>query len=187
MKKILALVLALMMVLTAVSALAAGSPENPGGKTTGGGTTGYTTTADDTEETKEDEVEAATVADTDATKAIKEELQKAAESGDVLSALPDDVKAEIGEEFTKVSEMVTIKIAAGLDAKKGLTIKKKFQTPYAKGAIKVLLAVPGADGKVEWIAVNGNVNEDGEVVAVVDEAIYNKIAGKEIVMVPVSK
>ena len=186
MKKILALVLALMMVLTAVSALAAGSPENPGGKTTGGGTTGYSTDTTE-EETKEDEVEAATVADTDATKAIKEELQKAAESGDVLSVLPDDVKAEIGEEFTKVNEMVTIKIAEGLDATKGLSIKKAFQTPYAKGAIKVLVAVPGADGKVEWIAVNGNVNEDGEVVAVVDEAIYNKIAGKEIVMVPVSK
>lgn len=186
MKKILALVLALMMILTAVSALAAGSPETPGGKTTGGGTTGYTVDTTE-EEAKEDEIEAPTVADTDATKAIKEELQKAAESGDVLSALPDDVKAEIGEEFTKVSEMVTIKIPTGLNAKKGLTIKKAFQTPYAKGAIKVLLAVPGADGKVEWIALNGNVNEDGEVVVVVDEAIYNKIAGKEIVMVPVSK
>ncbi len=186
MKKILALVLALMMILTAVSALAAGSPENPGGKTTGGCTTGYTVDTTE-EEAKEDEIEAPTVADTDATKAIKEELQKAAESGDVLSALPDDVKAEIGEEFTKVSEMVTIKIAEGLDAKKGLTIKKKFQTPYAAGKIKVLLAVPGADGKVEWIALNGNVNADGEVVVVIDEAIYNKIAGKEIVMVPVSK
>ena len=180
MKKILALVLALVMVLTAVSALAAGSPENPGGKT-GGGTTGYS--VDTTEETKETEL-----ADTDATKAIKEELKKAAESGDVLSALPADVKAKIGEEFTKVSEMVTIKLAQGLDAKKGLIIKKAFQTPYKSGEkVTVLLAVPGADGKVEWIVLEGTANADGEVVFVVDEATYNKIAGTEIVMVPVSK
>ncbi len=173
MKKILALVLALVMVLTAVSALAADSPENPGGKTGGG-------------ETKETEL--ATVADTDATKAIKEELKKAAESGDVLSALPADVKAKIGEEFTKVSEMVTIKLAQGLDAKKGLIIKKAFQTPYKSGEkVTVLLAVPGADGKVEWVVLEGTANADGEVVFVIDEAIYNKIAGTEIVMVPVSK
>ena len=183
MKKILALVLALVMVLTAVSALAAGSPENPGGKT-GGGATGYS--VDTTEETKETEL--ATVADTDATKAIKEELKKAAESGDVLSALPADVKAKIGEEFTKVSEMVTIKLAQGLDAKKGLIVKKAFQTPYKSGEkVTVLLAVPGADGKVEWIVFEGTANADGEVVFVVDEATYNKIAGTEIVMVPVSK
>ena len=183
MKKILALVLALVMVLTAVSALAAGSPENPGGKT-GGGTTGYS--VDTAEETKETEL--ATVADTDATKAIKEELKKAAESGDVLSTLPADVKAKIGEEFTKVSEMVTIKLAQGLDAKKGLIVKKAFQTPYKSGEkVTVLLAAPGADGKVEWIVLEGTANADGEVVFVVDEATYNKIAGTEIVMVPVSK
>ena len=185
MKKILALVLALVMVLTAVSALAAGSPENPGGKTGGGsGATGYS--ADTTEETKETEL--ATVADTDATKAIKEELKKAAESGDVLSTLPADVKAKIGEEFTKVSEMVTIKLAQGLDAKNGLIVKKAFQTPYKSGEkVTVLLAAPGADGKVEWIVLEGTANADGEVVFVVDEATYNKIAGTEIVMVPVSK
>lgn len=183
MKKILALVLALVMVLTAVSALAAGSPENPGGKT-GGGATGYSD--DTTEETKE--IELATVADTDATKAIKEELKKAAESGDVLSALPADVKAKIGEEFTKVSEMVTIKLAKGLDAKNGVTVKKAVQTPYKSGdKVKVMLAVPGADGKVEWIVLEGTANANGEVVFVVDEATYNKIAGTEIVMVPVSK
>ena len=184
MKKILALVLALVMVLSAVSALAADSPENPGGKTGGGGATGYS--VDTTEETKE--IELATVADTDATKAIKEELKKAAESGDVLSALPADVKAKIGEEFTKVSEMVTVKLAQGLDAKKGLIINKAFQTPYKSGEkVTVLLAVPGADGKVEWIVLEGTANADGEVVFVVDEATYNKIAGTEIVMVPVSK
>ena len=186
MKKILALVLALVMVLSAVSALAAGSPENPGGKT-GGGATGYSAdTTEETEETKE--IELATVADTDATKAIKEELKKAAESGDVLSALPADVKAKIGEEFTKVSEMVTIKLAKGLDAKNGVTVKKAFQTPYKSGdKVSVMLAVPGADGKVEWIVLEGTANANGEVVFVVDEATYNKIAGTEIVMVPVSK
>ena len=188
MKKILALVLALVMVLSAVSALAAGSPENPGGKTGGGGgATGYSAdTTEETEETKE--IELATVADTDATKAIKEELKKAAESGDVLSALPADVKAKIGEEFTKVSEMVTIKLAKGLDAKNGVTVKKAFQTPYKSGdKVSVMLAVPGADGKVEWIVLEGTANANGEVVFVVDEATYNKIAGTEIVMVPVSK
>ena len=129
-----------------------------------------------------------TVADTYHTKAIKEELQKAAESGDVLSALPDDVNAELGEEFTKVNEMVTVKIAEGLNAKKGLKCKKAFQTPIENGAKACcLFATPGADGKVEWIVVNSEANEDGFLCMTLDEAVYNKIAGKEIVLVPVMK
>jgi len=129
-----------------------------------------------------------TVADTEETKAIKEELQKAAESGDVLSALPDDVKAELGEEFNKVDEMVTVKIEEGLDAKKGLKCKKRLQTPLKNGANpRCLFAIPGADGRVEWIVVTSVVNEDNDICMTLDEAVYNKIAGKEIVLVPVMR
>ena len=130
-------------------------------------------------------IELPTVADTDATKAIKEELQKAAESGDVLSALPDDTKAEIGEEFTKINEMVTVKIEKGLQTLNGLEIMKAFQTPFQNGAkARCLFAIPGADGKVEWIVINSE-SKDGCLYMTLDETLYNKIAGKEIVLVPV--
>lgn len=129
-----------------------------------------------------------TMADTEDTKAIKEDLQKAAESGDVLSALPDDVKAELGEEFNRVDEMVTVKIEEGLDAKKGLKCKKRFQTLFGNGAkVYCLFAIPGADGKVEWIVVTSEVNEDDDICMTLDEALYNKIAGKVIVLVPVMR
>ena len=64
MKKILALVLALVFTLTAVSALAGDSPEVPKKKTTGGWT----------DNSKEINVPVAK--DTDGTTAIKEELKK---------------------------------------------------------------------------------------------------------------
>ena len=89
MKKILALVLALTMALTAVSALAADSPENPGGKVNPGQNTTNNTTTDNatTEDAAEDEVEVKIdkegnieikeAADTDATKAIKQSVKAA--------------------------------------------------------------------------------------------------------------
>jgi hypothetical protein len=82
MKKVIALVLALVLALMSVSALAAGSPENPGGKANPGtNTTTDTTTGDTTEaetEVKIDEdgsIEVEKATDTTATNAIKTSLK----------------------------------------------------------------------------------------------------------------
>jgi len=105
MKKILALVLALVMVLTAVSAIAAGSPETTGAKTNptpvtpnnttiNNTTTNNTTTeTTDTEDTTENKVVDNTgnvlvkeVTDTDATTAIKQSVADAGLDFEELAA-----------------------------------------------------------------------------------------------------
>ena len=166
MKKIVALVLALVLVLTAVSALAAPSPQKPKKKTTGV-----------TE--KAGEIELQDVQDTDGTKAIKEQIKKDADAGNALAS----VTVELPEGFTKVSEMATVKFPAGA---KNLKFKKMFQTPYAAGTtVEVLFGIPG--NPVEWLMVTGVANAAGEVVFTLSEAVYNKIVGKEVVMIPVTK
>jgi len=196
MKKVVALVLALVLTLTAVVALAAPSPQGPSGKTTGD-----VTPADDKadeevvdEKAAEKAKELAKTAevvetvgkDSDYSATVKESLKEAADNGDVLDALPEKIQEELKEEgLTAVNEMVTVKFPAD---SKNLTFKMKFQTPYKAGqTVAVLIAVPGKDGNVEWISVNGISTGDGEVVFIFDEATYDKVAGQEVVVVPASE
>ena len=205
MKKILALVLALVLALTAVVALAAPSPDNPGGKVTpgGGGTGGNTGTVTPEDEKTDVEVADAEAAeeaieeaktatqlvavdDSDFTKDIKQELID--NKDDVLSVLPEEIQEELKKEgLTAVNEMVTAKFPKGLDSK-NLTFKVSFQTPYKAGErVAMLIAVPGKDGKVEWISVTGTATGEGEIVFTIDESTYNKVAGEEVVLVPASE
>ena len=184
MKKILALVLALTMILTAVSAFAAGSPENPGtkgGGTAGGG--GYT--ADDT--TAVEEIKMGKVADTDATKAIKQLFADGNADGDPLSKLPDDVKAKIPEDFKTVNEMVTYQLSGDIGTVGSLTLTFTFETKYADGEeVTVLIGI--ASGKeTEWIVKTGKGNKDGDVVVTVTKDELAKISSNPFVVVPVSK
>ena len=184
MKKILALVLALTMILTAVSAFAAGSPENPGGKgggtTGGGGSTGYDTAA-------EEEVTMGKVADNDATKAIKQLFVDGNAAGDPLSKLPDDVKGKIAEGFKTVNEMVTYQLSGDIGAVDTLTLTFTFETKYADGEeVTVLIGIAGAK-ETEWIVKTGKGNKDGDVVVSLTKAELDKISSNPFVVIPVSK
>ena len=181
MKKILALVLALMMVLTAVSAMAAGSPETPGGKTGGGSGAGYyaDTTTEDAQLSK--------AGDTDGTKAIKQLLIDGNAAGDPLSLLPDDVKAKIPADQKKVNEMVTYQLTGDVSKSNPLTLVLVFETKYAEGEeVTILLGIP-AGSKTEWIVLKGKGNKDGAVVVTLDKATMNKLGNNPFVVIPVSK
>ena len=182
MKKILALVLALTMILTAVSAFAADSPENPGkkgGGTTGGGSTAYDTTVE--------EVKMGKVADNDATKAIKQLFVDGNEAGDPLSKLPDDVKGKIAEGFKTVNEMVTYQLSGDVSKVNSLTLTFTFETKYADGEeVTVLIGIAGAK-ETEWIVKTGKGDKDGNVVVSVTKAELDKISSNPFVVIPVSK
>ena len=196
MKKVVALVLALVLALTAVVALAAPSPQGPGGKVdpapapapapaTGGTTGGNGGTATVTTE-KEDEaaeVGLSSTSDTDATSAVKKALKDAADAGDVLAAFGDEVELE--EIYTEVNEMVTVKFPENA---KTLTFKVGFQTLYkADEIVKVVIAIPGENGEVEYITAVGKADGKGSIVFTLSEDNYNKVAGKTVVLIPVSE
>ena len=213
MKKILALVLALALTLTAVAALAAGSPEDPSGKVdpvipnpapapanpnlvppipatnnnnnvntntnaNGTGGTGWTNVAD-TGDTKDEAIALGKAEDTDGTRTIKNQVTEDKNSGNPLKS----VNVELPAGYNQVNEMSTVKFPVGA---KTFTFKKSFQTTYDIGEkVIVLIGIPG--DPVEWIKAEGEVNENGEVEFTLSKADYNKIAGKEVVMMPVSK
>ena len=123
--------------------------------------------------------------DTDATKAIKKMLKDASQNGDALSVLPANIEESLGEEYNTVNEMVTVKFP--IDSKR-LKFKKSFQTPYNEGeSLYCLLAIPKADDEVEWISVKGVADGDGCLCMTLTVSEYNNVAGKEIVLIPVSK
>lgn len=138
MKKILSLVLALCMICCTAAAFADGSKSG-----------GNIPSAEPTEGTSiiitgDDEFTTALI-----------------ESGDVASALPEDVKAEI-EGLDSFDEVVTVAVT-GLDPETGatedLTTKITFDTPYEAGTELKLLVHVGD----KWIVLPAEADENGDI------------------------
>ena len=178
MKKILSLVVALVLVLAAVSALAEGSK------------TGADIPAATIVNNNADAAEAVSlviVDDTEASAALIKVFQDAFTAGDVLAPLPEDVRAKIPEEQKNINEMVTAQFVGDVDKLEGtLKVNLKLDTPYEKDqkvtvlfgklgepvAWKTFEAVGTEEGSIEFILPAGDVMEMGNdpfVLAVVSE------------------
>ena len=172
MKKIFALVLALALVLTAVSALAAGSK-------------GGSDISDVTTDTPE--VTVSKAADNAATSAIKKLISDGQAGGDALAELPEDVKAKIPADAKTVNEMETFVLSGTLTKGNSVVLTFKFATPYTEGeAVTILLGIPG-ETETEWVVLQGKGNKDGDVEVTVTKDILDKIGDKPFVVIPVSK
>ncbi len=166
MKKILSLVLALMMILTAVSALAAKSKEEPGG---GGGSTG---------DSDEPEIKIEVVADTNLSKAAIEAFKK-----DPLGPLSDEIKANIPADYGTINEMLTAKFVGEVGAvKKEVKMNMMFETHYGKDEkVIVIIGILPADATdvkvedIEWQEFDGIGEEDGSVTFTIPKDTFVKI------------
>ena len=166
MKKILALVLALMMVLCAVSALAAGSKETPGG---GGSTV-------------EEEAPVITVkfiTDSEASAAAIKAFKDAFDAGDVLAPLPDAIKAQIPDGFGVINEMVTAQFEGEVGkVTDDMIMNVMFETKYGeKEKVMVVIGIlpEAADGEIEWNMFEGEGKADGSVDVTIPKAIFEKV------------
>ena len=176
MKKILALVLVLMMVLCSVSALAGGSKKTSDMNNATTGQTG----ANAPKLTK--------IGDTPATTAIKQAVKDAQAAGDVTKAFPADIAATIPEDQRTVNEMDTYKLDGDVTGLQTLTLIFKFATPYAEGQkVTVMFAIAKSDTETEWLKKEGTGNKDGTVSVVVTAADLAKISNYPFVVIPVSK
>lgn len=177
MKKILALVMALVMVLGAASAMAAGSKQTPGG----GGTTVETPA----------EVNVVYAKDTEETAAIIEKFAEAAAAGDVLAALPDAVKANIPEGYNKINEMITAQVSGDINDVASYTVMNfAFESTYEAGKTVYVLAgiLPAtAGGEVEWEVFTGSVKDNGSVDVTLPKAFFEKVQNKPFVLAVVSE
>ena len=177
MKKILALVMALVMVLGVASAMAASSKQTPGG----GGTDV------DNPET----IDIVYTEDTEETAAIIEKFADAADAGDVLAALPDAVKANIPEGYNKINEMITAQVSGDINDVASYTVMNfGFESTYEAGKTVYVLAgiLPAtADGEVEWEVFTGSVKDNGSIDVTLPKAFFEKVQNKPYVLAVVSE
>ena len=167
MKKLFSLVLTLALLLTAVSAFAAGSKETPGG----GGTV-----VPVTEETPE--IGISFIDDTDASAAAIKAFGEAKDAGDVLAPLPEDVSALVPEGFGTVSELLTAQFDGEVDkVTDDMLINVMFETPYAEGQKVIVLIgiLPEAEGEIEWKVFEGVGKADGSVDVTVTKDVFEKV------------
>ena len=185
MKKILALVLALVMVLCAVSALAEGSKKVEDTQQTN--VTPYYGGAN--KAAQADGLSLVILEEaTEASQVVLDAFKAAFDAGDVLSALPDDVKAKIPEGLTQINEMVTAQFVGDTTAIEGpVECEIVFESPYeADQDIAVLFGkLGGAD--VAWTVLEGKTNADGAVVVIVPEDLVKDLANDAFVLAVVSK
>lgn len=173
MKKVLALVLAVMMILGCACALAENSKGN---QDINQGTTN-----------KEDLTLGKITPDGKLAEAI-DKITEAQKAGDALNGLPEDIKAKIPEENKTINEMDCYQLTGDVNGVKDFILIFKFETPYEKGEkVTVLIGIAPADADVEWLVLDGEGNADGAVEVKVTEAELTKISNNPFVVIPVSK
>lgn len=174
MKKILALVLALVMVLAACTALADGSKRN------------NDIAAGDTDE---ETVSMTAIAPTEKLQEIMDGIKAANdEQGDPIKGLPEDAAAQIPEGFTAINDMGCWQLEGDVTGLSELELIFKFETPYPEGdEVALLIGIAPADGDVEWIEKTGVANADGAVVVKVTAAELAKISNNPFLAIPLSK
>ena len=207
MKKILALVLSLMMVLVAVSAMAADSPGKnkqnaavevveeaqaaaPAAAAPAAAPAAVNKAADNAAD--EDTLTLKILeTNSDAVQAIIDQFAAANNSGDVLSVLPDDVKAKIPEGLTNINEIVTAQFEGDTTKVSGTVILKiTFLSEYEEGQDVAVLFGKLTATNVEWTVAEGKTVKDGDVVKVqvsIPAELVKSLGNEQFALVVVNK
>jgi len=172
MKKTVALILAMILVLVAVSAMAGGSKQNKD--------MNRATTTDRN-------VSISKASDTDATSALKQKVKDAQASGDVMSAFPASIVSRIPANYRTVNEMDTYQVSSSSGADYYLLIFQ-FATPFENGEkVPLVFGITKDNGESEWLEMTGKGNKDGAVEVKVSRGIFNKLEKNPFVVIPISK
>lgn len=176
MKKFLVVTIALMMILTAVVSLAEGAPSPS-----------INATVIQKAVTNNPNIKVVRVEDTAATKEINDVLM-AADDENVLSVIPEDITLMLPEDYSKVNEISTWEIEGDISAIEEISVLFTFTVPYETSAkVYLLIGIPAAEGTVEWILVEGQASEAGDVFVIFNKDILTKLDNSEFVVVVVNK
>ena len=176
MKKILALVLAALMVFAAVSALADNSKGNPNIPNADAQTDG------------EEEITLEKIADTEETQKLKDAIKAGHDAGDDLAGFPEEVRGKIPEGRKTVYEMDTYSMKGYEGKTQKAVLIFKFETPFEKGTkVTVLLGICPAGADTEWLTLEGTANADGNVEVEVTKAELDKISSNPFVAIAVAE
>ena len=206
MKKILSLALTLVLVLTAVSALAseptvAPSKKNqdiqqsevketvteaPAADTTNTANTGAANAAANTVATTPEPITSTVVADSETTDALKEEFAKAVEAGDVSAVLPENLQSAVAD-FTKVNEIVTVRLNGDVSEVTNITVNYKLETPYAEGEKVMVAYAVTVNGQIQWILVEGTAQKDGSINVTLNAEALAMLVNRDATLIVLSK
>ena len=162
MKKTLGLVMALVMILTAVSALA-DFPSKTTADLVKVATTSKNVTVIATENESEPVVEL-----------LKTLIKDNSIPAEAKKALPE------GSKYTKVLEAATIKIVGGT-AEEDLVVNLAFQTNFKGKEIAILLGAIENNKIVEWKSVELVGKDDGTIDLTLDGDIQDWLNGREFI------
>ena len=212
MKKILSLALTLVLVLGAVSALASeatGAPskknqdiqqsevkdtvtEAPAadttntGNTTNTSNTGTANAGANTVATTPEPITSTVVTDSETTDTLKEEFAKAVEAGDASAVLPEDLQsAAVG--FTKVNEIVTVRLSGDVSEVTYVTVNYKLETPYAEGEKVMVAYAVTVNGQIQWILVEGTAQKDGSINVTLNAEALAMLVNRDATLIVLSK
>ena len=165
MKKTLGLVMALVMILTAVSAFAA-IPSK--------------TTEDLVKVATENEN--VTVVATENDTAPVTELLATIANSDANNNIPAEAKASLpeGSTYSKVDEVTTLKIEGGT-AEEDLVINLQFPTNFAEKNVAIMLGVLDNGTIAEWKTVETVGKADGTIDLVLDGELQDWLNGREFI------
>ena len=185
MKKMICLLLAAMMILGTGLALADGSKTNEDIAKT----TVVTTNATKTTYAYQPVPQLKIVANNDASSAIIKKFQDAYGQGDVLAALPDNIKSQLISGATKIDEMVTAQFtgdAASISS--NVVVNVKFEVLYkpALGKVSILVGKLGEEG-VTWFVLKGSIRGDGSIDITFPREVLKQLKNDPFVLAVVSK
>ena len=121
------------------------------------------------------------------TETLAAEVQEAADSGDVLSLLPEELKAEIPEGFISLADLVSAKLVNFRNQAGEVSVRMMPEIPYEAGTeVYVVIMVPGEEGPL-FFGAEGTAVKDGSLRIRLDAEILKNLKDKTFVVMVLSK
>ena len=121
------------------------------------------------------------------TETLAAEVQEAADSGDVLSLLPEELKAEIPEGFISLADLVSAKLVNFRNQAGEVSVRMMPEIPYEAGTeVYVVIMVPDEDGPL-FFGAEGTAVKDGSLRIRLDAEVLKNLTDKTFVVMVLSK